>query len=133
MPANVNAIFIKTPQNPQGRATVANAARDGTGTLADLCVAGPNGSFYAGIRLQAEGVTTTGFIRVFVQKGGVGNFELKWEFPVPAVAPAVGVTPAWSIEFYPQGGIMLGANSVVKFAPEKAEPFGGHMEGGGDY
>jgi hypothetical protein len=133
MPANVNPIFIKTPQNPQGRATVANAARDGTGTLADLCVAGPNGAFYAGFRVQAEVTTTTGFIRVFVQKGGAGNFELKWEIAVPAVVPAVGVTAAWSYEIYPQGGIMLGANSVVKFSTEKAEAFSGHLEGGGDY
>src|SRR5262245_49340979 len=133
MAAGTAPIFVTTPQAPQVRISTANTGRDGSGTLGTLTTAGASGAFYKGFRWQAEGTTTAGFIRLFVQKGGAGNFELLKEMIVTAITPVVGVTPATSDEWYPQQGIVLGAGDVVKVGTHIGETFSCWLCAGGDY
>jgi hypothetical protein len=131
---NNDPIMIGTPRSPSVRVSTANTNRDGaTGTYGTLFTAGAAGAFFPGWRWAAEGTTTAGFVRLFRQDAGSGNVELLKEMVVPAVTPAVGVTPAVEGEWYPPAGIMLSASSVLKCSTQIGEPFGCFMEGGGDY
>jgi len=132
MAAGTSPIFVTTPQAPQVRISTANTGRDGSGTLGTLTTAGASGAFYKGFRWQAEGTTTAGVIRLFIQKGGAGNFELKREMLVGAVTPSTTVE-ATSGEWYPQAGIVLGAGDVVKVGTHNGETFSCWLEAGGDY
>jgi hypothetical protein len=132
MPANTDPIFVLTPKHPSVRISTANTNRDGTGTLGTLFTAGANGAFFKGFRYQAEGTTTAGVIRIFIQSGGAGNNELIREMLVAAKTPGTG-TEAASDEWYPAGGIALGAGDVVKVGTHNAETFSCWLEGGGDY
>jgi len=134
MAANTSPIFVLTPKHPMVRISTANTNRDGsTGTYGTLCTAGTNGSFYKGFRWQAEGNTTAGAIRLFLQDGGAGNIEMIYEAVVPATTFAAGTTPVASGEWYPAGGIVLSASTVVKVNTHVAETFSCSLEGGGDY
>ncbi len=133
MAAGTVPVFVTTPKAPAVRFTTANTARDGTGTLGTLYTAGAAGAFFKGFRWQSEGTNTAGFIRLFVQAAGAGNYELLYEALAPATTPAVGVTAALSGEWYPIGGIVLGAGDVVKVGTQIGEPYSAWLVGGGDY
>lgn len=134
MAAGTTPIFIDTPRAPGCRASVANTNRDGsTGTYETLFTAGADGAFFQAFRWCAEGTTTAGFIRLYVQETGAGNVELIHEAPVPATTPVAGTTPVAQGEWYPPGGIMLDAGAVVKVSTQIGEPFGCFLLGGGDY
>lgn len=133
MAANTNPIFVLTPKSPAVRIATANVNRDGsTGTYGTLFTAGVNGAYFKAIRAQAEGVTTAGVVRVFIQDGGAGNVELRKELLIPAVTPSATIEAA-SIEWAPDRGFLLSAGSVVKVSTHNAETFGVSLEGGGDY
>lgn len=132
--AGTTPIFIATPKSPNVRFSTANTNRDGTtGTYGTLFTAGSNGSLFAGWRWTAEGNTTAGAVRLYIQDGGSGNVEMKKEMVVPAVTFSAGVTPVAEGEWYPPGGIMLSASSVVKVSTHIGETFSAFLEGGGDY
>lgn len=132
MPAGTTPIFVATPKHPAVRIATANTLRDGTGTLGTLFTVGANGAFFKGFRYQAEGTTTVGVIRIFIQSAGAGNNELIREMLVAAKTPSTTVEAA-SEEWYPPGGIMLLAADVVKVGTNNAETFSCWLEGGGDY
>jgi hypothetical protein len=132
MAAGVDPIFVDTPKHPQVRIATANTGRDGAGTLGTLYTAGADGAFFRGIRVQAEGTTTAGVVRIFIQALGAGNNELIKELIIPAVTPSTTVEAA-SIEWYPEGGIVLAGTDVLKASTHNAETFGVHAMGGGDY
>lgn len=132
MAAGKNPIFVATPKHPSVRFSTANTARDGTGTLGTLFTAGSNGAFFSGFRFQAEGTTTAGVIRIFIQTNGSGNNEMIKELLVSAVTPSATVE-ATSGEWFPSAGIWLGAGDVVKVGTHNAETFSAWLEGGGDY
>ena len=132
--AGTTPIFVATPKSPAVRISTANTNRDGsTGTYGTVFTAGSNGSFFPGARVTAEGNTTAGAVRFFVQDGGSGNLEMKKEIIVPAVTFAAGTTPVFEAEWYPPAGIMLSASSVVKASTHIGETFAASLEGGGDY
>ena len=134
MAAGTTPIFALVPKHPAVRFNTANTNRDGsTGTYGTLYTAGTNGSLFKGFRWMAEGNTTAGAIRLYLQDGGAGNVEMVYETVVPATTFAVGVTPAISGEWYPIGGIVLSASTVVKVSTHIGETFSAWLEGGGDY
>lgn len=124
-------IFVGTVKAPAVRIATANTNRDGTGTLGTLFTAGASGSIFKGLRWQAEGTTTAGVIRFYIQAAGAGNNELKKEMLVTAVTPSATVE-ATSGEWYPTGGINLAATDVAKVSTHNAETFSVWLEGGGD-
>ena len=134
MAANTAPIFVLTPKHPAVRIATANTNRDGaTGTYGTLYTAGANGAFFKGFRWVAEGDTTAGAIRLFLQNAGAGNFEMIYETVVPAVTFAAGVTPVAQGEWMPTNGIALAANTVVTVNTHIGEPFSCWLESGGDY
>lgn len=132
MAANTSPIFVLTPKAPAVRFATANTARDGTGTLGTLFTAGADGAFFKGFAWQAEGTTTAGVVRLFVQAAGAGNFELRAEFLVTAITPSTSIAAA-SGSWYPPEGIVLGAGDVVKVGTHNAETFSAWLVGGGNY
>jgi len=134
MAAGTTPIFVATPKHPAVRIATANTNRDGsTGTYGTLFTASSNGSFFNGFRWAAEGNTTAGAIRLYLQDAGAGNVEMIYEAVVPATTFAAGTTPAISGEWYPEGGIVLAASTVAKVSTHIAETFSCWLEGGGDY
>ncbi len=132
--AGTTPIFVATPKSPNVRFATANTNRDGsTGTYGTLATVGSNGAFYKGIRFTAEGNTTAGAVRMFVQDGGSGNVEMKKEIVVPATTFSAGATPVWEGEWYPPGGLQFSANSVIKVNTHIGETFSAFLESGGDY
>lgn len=55
-----------------GKVSVANVNRDGTGTLAHIATAGPNGARLERLHVQALSTTTAGMIRLYLTKGKAG-------------------------------------------------------------
>lgn len=132
MPANTVQIHVEVPKSPQVRISVANTARDGTGTLGTVYTAGADGSFFKGLRVQAEVTTTADAVRIFVQIGGAGNNELVKEIIIPAVTPSTTVEAA-SYEWFPPAGMQLGAGDIVKASTDQGLTYNVRLHGGGDY
>lgn len=125
-------IFVQVPKAPKGRVSAANTGRDGSGTIVTIHTAGENGAFFRGVRVQAEATTTAGVVRIFKQTAAAGNIELIREIMVSAITPSVSIE-AFSAEWYPTGGITLGAGDLLMASTHLAETFGVFLEGGGDY
>lgn len=90
MTANTNPIFPLTGVLGIAHITTANTNRDGTGTIADLtAVAGADGLRINEIVAKAEGTTTAGMIRIFLNDGS--NWRLYDEIPVAAATPSATV------------------------------------------
>jgi hypothetical protein len=135
MVAGASPIFVATPRSPGGRATVANGNRDGaTGTYVTLFTAGANGAFFKGFEwISEEDATANNAIRLFIQDAGAGNVELVYEAQIPTATFSVGVTNVPSGSWYPPGGIVLSASSVVKMSIHATDIISGRLVGGGDY
>lgn len=134
------AVFVATPKRPQVRISVANTARDGTGTLGTVVTAGANGDFYKGVRIQPEVVVPAGdIVRLFNQVAGAGNFELVAEIWIPPCNPAASgasappIPPIPPIEWWPPAGIVLGAADVYKASTDQGKTYSVALEGGGSY
>lgn len=70
MPANITPIFPVTPKvSYTGNITVANTAKDGTGTVNLLFTAGANGSRIDQIKVRAKGTNVATVMRFFVNNG----------------------------------------------------------------
>ena len=98
--------YAATPRCGVGQVSVANAGRDGTGTLATIFMAGASGSRIDAISLKAVGTSTAGMIRLFIHDGT--NARLLTELPVVAVTPGASA-PSW--------GAQLNTNSMSQVLP----------------
>ena len=85
--------YASTPVVGMNVLSVANTARDGSGTVAVILSAGVSGTRIDQIEIQATGTTTAGMVRLFVSDGT--NHRLFAEIPVIAVTPSA-TQPAWS-------------------------------------
>ena len=115
-----NAQYVATPKNGVAQATVANTARDGTGTLATVYTAGASGARIDSLIVHATGTTTAGMIRFFVSNGSAT--VLIKELPVQAVTPSATI-PAWSNEVQFPNGLILQATWTLKAATNNTETF----------
>ena len=90
MPANTSPIFPLTPNIAFARLTAANAATDGTGTVATVFTAGPDGARLDTISLVPGGTNVASVLRLFLNNGGLnstpGNNTLYREVRLPATA-----------------------------------------------
>lgn len=98
--------YAAAPRCGIGQVSVANTARDGTGTIATIFTAGANGSRIDAISLKAVGNTTAGMIRLFIHDGT--NARLLTEVPVTAVTPSTTL-PSWGAE--------LNTNTMTQVLP----------------
>jgi hypothetical protein len=83
--------FAANPLVAMGQVSVANANRDGTGTIATIYTAPAGGARIDEIIIQAVAATSTGTVRLFVHDGT--NARLWNETTVNAIAsPGAGVS-----------------------------------------
>lgn len=78
--------YAATPRCGIGQVSVANTARDGTGTIGTVFTAGTNGSRIESISIQATSTTTPGMVRLFLHDGT--NSRLWREVAVSAATPS---------------------------------------------
>ena len=124
-----NPVFIGTGVSKTARIATANLLRDGTGTLGTVWTVGTSGGRLEAIRVQAEGTTTAGIVRIFIQKAGAGNNELIKEIMVAAVTPSASIE-AWSDWWIPPVPIPLENGDIVKAGTNAAETFSVWAMGG---
>lgn len=120
--------FTNVPNLGQAALSVANANRDGTGTLVDLFTAGASGSRVDKIVIKATGNTTVGMVRIYL-KPAAGSAKLMTEVPVPIVNVAANI-PGFETVVDLLGGIPLPAGAKLQAAPHNAEAFVLHAIGG---
>lgn len=101
-----NPSYAATPKCGLGQVSIANTARDGTGTIATVFTAGANGSRIDAIDIKAVGTTTAGMIRLFIHDGT--NAQLLTEIPVTALTPSATL-PSWEAQ--------LNTNSMSQVLP----------------
>jgi len=111
--------YMGTPFCPDVTISVANAARNGTGTIVDMTVAPAGGARIDDICIVATGTTTVGKVRMFRKTGG--TYKFLEEFDVTAITASATVAP-WAQDIYNKG-IILEAGQCLAFSTEKAETF----------
>jgi hypothetical protein len=122
--------FVATPRYYRGRATAANTARDGTGTIVDIVGTGSGARKIDRIEIVAEGTTTAGIVRLYIWNGT--DYRLWREVDVPAITPS-GTVDAFRAEVdlsFAGQIFVLESTHKLGFAPHNAETFIGHAWGG---
>ena len=124
--------YAAVPRLAVGQVSVANANRDGTGTLATIMTAGASGSRIDAIYLKAVGTTTAGMIRLFVHDGT--NARLITEVPVIAVTPGAS-TPSWEAQLKTNSlsqvlPILLQSGQSLRASTQQGEVFNVMAQGG---
>ena len=120
--------FTRTPVAKGKTMSVANTARDGTGTIISLIEAGQNGTRIERVHFKAAGTTTSGSVRLFHFAGG--RWRLMDELLVSAITVGAA-TLAWSDVWVPVGGyITLARGEALGVAPHNGETFNVFAEGG---
>jgi hypothetical protein len=128
------ANYAATPRCGVGQVSVANTARDGTGTIATIFTAGANGSRIDAIDIKAVGTTTAGMIRLFIHDGT--NARLLTEIPVTALTPSATL-PSWEAQLNTNSmsqvlPIILPTNYSLRASTNNAETFN-VLAFGGDF
>lgn len=103
--------------------SVANAARDGTGTISKVAEGQADGSRLALLRIHAVAATTAGMIRIFHSIDAGTTKRLIDEIPVSAITPSATVAAFkhdWSI---PDANLLADGDCQVLAATEKGEIF----------
>lgn len=125
--------FAAIPRTTVGAISVANTARNGTGTLVDCFTAGTNGSLIRRITVQSQVTTTAGMVRLFVSIGGTNS--LFREIAVSAITASATVAAFnASITLYDANsdGMPLPAGAILRASTEIANAMNVVVEGG-DY
>jgi hypothetical protein len=128
---NTQPIFTNEPLVGSAQATVANANRDGTGTIVVVATGNAQGTRIDLVRLHAIVTTTAGMSRLSLNDGS--NVRLWDEIPVTAVT-ASGTVPAFKAEVVPTEPLVLpNANWTLEASTQNAEAMnifahGGHLE-----
>lgn len=81
--------YAGAPKSGIGQVSVANANRDGTGTLATVFTAGAAGSRIDNVIVKAVATVTAGMVRLYLHDGV--NARLLTEIPVDATTPSASV------------------------------------------
>jgi hypothetical protein len=109
--------FIQTPVNSGGRATVANTAVDGSGTLVTIATGTAGGLRIDRIHFRANATTAANKLRIYLTDGA--GTRCIHEILVTAVTlsnTAVG----WNSEWILNPPMILQSGATLKFAPTVA-------------
>lgn len=109
--------------------SVANAARDGTGTIVTVATGALQGTLVELIRAIAQGVTTAGNIKLFIRSTGVGTWRIYEELSVIALTPSATQVP-FEVEYRPTTPLVLPSGYELGAAPHNAETFNVFAIGG---
>lgn len=123
--------FTNTPNVQTSQVTVANTARDGTGTLVDIFLGGANGSRVDQLKINAIATTVAGTVRIFYHDGT--NARLIKEVLVTAIT-ASGTVAAWSadVSLSSEGYLLVENGHKLQASTEVAASFN-LLATGGDY
>jgi hypothetical protein len=99
--------------------TAANTNLDGSGTLYTVYTAASNGTYIKNVYIKAQGNTTEGMIRLFLNDGAQGNYLLA-EINVPAITKS-GTNPTF--EAVVPLNISLKSTYLLKASTQNAETF----------
>jgi hypothetical protein len=114
----LQAQYSATPKIGIGALSVANALRDGNGTIVTTFTAGTSGSRIDKIVIKATATTTAGTVRLFVHNGT--NASLFSEVIInPVVVSATN--PAFETVVDLLGGLILPTGYSLRASTEKAE------------
>jgi hypothetical protein len=91
-------VFAVTPRINSATISTANTSRDGTGAVSTVMTGASTGTRVAEIVVKANGTTTAGMCRIFLNDGT--NFYLFDEIAVPAVTPSASVQTARVLTTY---------------------------------
>ena len=127
MAANTTPIFATTPRSNAAAISVANTARDGSGTVVTIATAGSNGSIFDVVRVVATGTTTAGVVRIFIHDGT--NYFLYKEILVTAITPSTTVE-VFNAELIPTVPLVMPAGYSIRAATNNAEGFNVIVSGG---
>jgi hypothetical protein len=130
-PASHQPLFSQTPTNGFQIISVANTGRDGLGTTYTLATGGAYGTRVSYVIIKAQGTTTAGMIRLFIDEvTGGGSVCLIKEIPVTAITPSGTVESFEAIVDFEYGdsngtvvGLVLAEDQELRVSTNNAEAF----------
>ncbi len=118
MTANVNPLFVLTPNTGFARVTAANLAADGSGSLSDLFSAGSNGSLIWRLRWfnsQASAAASSNMvIRFFLTDSGGANPRLIYEVALAGATRSTTAVGAFGTLTWPGTGLFIASGQHLK-------------------
>ena len=124
-----NAQYSAIPKVGVAQISVANTARDGTGTMVTVVSAGTGGSRVDDIQITATGVTTAGMVRLFLNNGTTSYL---WKEVGVSAVSASGSQPAFNAQLLNQA-LILPSGWSLKAATNNAETFNVLVTRAGDF
>lgn len=124
--------YASTPKVGIVTISVANTARDGSGTIGTVFTAGTNGSRIDRVSVESTGTTTAGMVRLFIHNGTTAYL---WkEISVSAITPSATVQ-AFSSSLSSYGNpdlfpILLPTGYSLRASTNNAETFNVIATGG---
>jgi hypothetical protein len=123
------AQYASTVRTAQAQVSVANTARNGTGTIVTVFTAGASGSRIDDIYITATGTTTAGVVRLFLNDGT--NTYLFDEILVAATTPSTTVSVFQSVLL--NQAIVLASGWSLRASTNNAETFNIQVTRAGDF
>lgn len=130
MAKNENPIFTKAPVIMMGVVTVANANRDGTGTIVDLGDGDVEGVRMDIVEVKAIVTTTAGMIRLYLSSDSGVTWELWKEIIVTAITVGAAVEAFSYEEVFTKPLNLADATWHVGVSTENAEEMNVFIRGG---
>jgi hypothetical protein len=123
------AQYASTVRTAQAQVSVANTARNGTGTIVTVFTAGASGSRIDDIYITATGTTTAGVVRLFLNDGT--NTYLFQEILVTAITPSTTVQVFQSVQL--NLSLILANGWSLRASTNNAETFNIQVTRAGDF
>lgn len=118
--------FAATPKCAVGALSVANANRDGTGTVVTVFTAGASGSKIEEVRITPAATTTAGMVRLYLYSGTVYYLLSEHIIAAATLSPSVATT----VTTITYDSLILPSGWSLRASTEKAEAINVHAFGG---
>ena len=123
------AQYASTVRTAQAQVSVANTARNGTGTIVTVFTAGASGSRIDDIYITATGTVTAGVVRLFLNDGT--NTYLWKENLVTAVTPSTTIAVFQTVLL--NQALILQSGWSLRASTNNAETFNIQVTRAGDF
>ncbi len=140
MTANVNPLFVLTPNTGFARVTAANTAADGSGALSDLFAGGSSGSLVWRLRWsnsQASAAASSNMvIRFWLTDSGGSNPRLIYETTLAGATRSTTAVGASGTYTWPGTGLFIASGQHLKVTQSVyagAQDQMDYIAEGGDY
>lgn len=124
-----SAQFVASPIGAGANLSVANTARDGTGTIVNIWTAPAAGGRIDDVAFKAKATTTAGMLRLWLHDGV--NFRLWREILVTAITPS-GTVASWESQLA-NLGLVLASGWSLRASTNNAESFDVTVTKGGTF